>query len=329
MGKYNEITFTAIPSHIPRQLAVDLLHNHSEIIQLNPLVISHEPIDAPQKAETDEYYDTWYEIHERIQYIPGTGKVGAGKISFNGVFHNLPVGLQTHIYAAAGVDLRHNYYIGGNQPGEPLEYRELGSQAPSSGLYLKEEVEIKCNKLMLSFVKKELRSATDVLISRLVKKAELVDAGILHAMMVDGKLKTTNPNNRNSTIAAPSPPEQSSEFSQSNRSSTFTESQDSSVNKRSSQPGPASSTQQGQFQLSGNISLNPVKLPTESHVSRNSEPTELTEQRRHQEVSGEPATTYHELPAEPAATSNEALSDRYYGLDGGAQAAAQRQSETS
>lgn len=105
MGNFTETTYIPIPSHIARQLAVDLLHNHSEIIQLNPLVIGHEPIGAPQNAETDEYYCTWYSIHERIQYIPGTGKAGAGKISFNGVFHNLPTGLQTHIYAAAGVDV--------------------------------------------------------------------------------------------------------------------------------------------------------------------------------------------------------------------------------
>ena len=64
-----------------------------------------------------------------------------------------------------------------------LEARELGSGAPTSGLYLKEDKEIKCSTLILSFVKKQLREATDVSIARLVKKAELVDAGILHAMM--------------------------------------------------------------------------------------------------------------------------------------------------
>lgn len=215
---FYQTTYTAIPSHIPRQLAIDLLQNHSEIIELSPLVIAHHPIKAPQKAPADEYYSTWYEIQQRIQLIPGTGKVGASKISFNGVFHNLPNGLQTHVYPPGGIDLRHKYTINGNQPGEPIEAKELGSGAPSSGLYLKEEVEIRCNMMMIGFVKKELRAATDILVARLVKKAELVDAGILHAMFDQGRLTTVNPANRSSTIPVHSPG-LASNFPQSPRSS--------------------------------------------------------------------------------------------------------------
>lgn len=202
---FYQTTYTAIPSHIPRQLAIDLLHNHSEIIELNPLVIGHQAIKAPPKAPADEYYSTWYDIQQRIQFIPGTGKVGASKISFHGVFHDLPNGLQTHAYPPGGIDLRHKYSINGNQPGEPPQAKELGSGAPTSGLYLKEEVEIRCNIMMIGFVKKELRSATDVLTARLLKKAELVDAGILHAMMDQGRLTTVNPANRSSTIPLSSP----------------------------------------------------------------------------------------------------------------------------
>lgn len=202
---FYQTTFTPIPSHIPRQLAIDLLHNHSEIIELNPLVIGHHPIKPPPKAHADEYYSTWYEINQRIQFIPGAGKVGSGKISFNGVFHDLPTGVQTHVYAAAGVDIRHNYTIGGNQPGEIPQAKELGSGAPASGLYLKQDVTITCNMMMISFVKKEMKSATEILLTRLVKKAELVDAGILHAMMDEGKLKTVNPAQRSSTLSALSP----------------------------------------------------------------------------------------------------------------------------
>jgi hypothetical protein len=217
---FYQTTFTPIPSHIPRQLAIDLLHNHSEIIELNPLVIGHQPIKPPPKAPADEYYSTWYEINQRIQFIPGTGKVGSGKISFNGVFHDLPTGVQTHVYAAAGVDIRHNYTIGGNQPGEPPQPKELGSGAPANGLHLKQDVTITCNLMMISFVKKEMKSATEILLARLVKKAELIDAGVLHAMMDDGKLKTINPANRSSTVN-PLSPGLSPGFPASNRSSTI------------------------------------------------------------------------------------------------------------
>lgn len=133
---------TPIPRHIPRQLAIDMLHSHGEIIELNPLVTEHHPIKAPRDAPADEFFSVWHEISERIQYIPGTGKFGSGKISFKGVFHDMPWGLQTHIYAPAGVDLRNKWQIRGNQPGEPPEHRELGSAAPLEGLYLREDVEI-------------------------------------------------------------------------------------------------------------------------------------------------------------------------------------------
>ncbi|KAK5993035.1 hypothetical protein PT974_06462 [Cladobotryum mycophilum] len=191
---------TPIPGFIPRQLAIDILHSHSEVIGVNPLVLGHKPITAPRNAAADEFYSTWYEIEERIQYIPGAGKFGSGKISFNGCFHNMPWGLQTHIYAPMNIDLRNTYRISGNQPGiEPPEHREIGLEslgAPSDGLYLREDIEFKCNITMVSFVKAQLKAASKEMVHRIIKKAELLDAGVLKAMMEDGKLRTVNPNDR-------------------------------------------------------------------------------------------------------------------------------------
>ena len=201
---------TPIPGFIPRQLAIDILHSHSEVITLNPLVLEHRPISAPRNAAADEYYSTWYEIVERIQYVPGVGKAGSGKISFNGCFHDMPWGLQTHIYAPMNIDLRHKYRIGGNQPGvEPPETREIGIEAlgaPADGLYLREDIEIKCNIAMVSFVKSQLKSASKDMVQRIIKKAELLDAGVLRAMVEDGKLKTYNPNDRSRLIPSPGIP---------------------------------------------------------------------------------------------------------------------------
>lgn len=187
---------TPIPSFIPRQLAIDFLHSHAEIIELNPLVTGHEAIKAPRDAPADEFYSTWYEISERIQYIPGIGKMGSGGIKFRGVFHDLPFGLQTHTYAPANVDLRNKWQILGNQPGEPPEPKELGSGAPPEGLYIREDVEIKCNVTMIGFVKKEMKASAKIMLDRLVKKAELLDSGALQGMMENGRLKTINPADR-------------------------------------------------------------------------------------------------------------------------------------
>ncbi|KAI3555593.1 hypothetical protein CABS03_04121 [Colletotrichum abscissum] len=196
-------TVTPIPGFIPRQLAIDILHSHSEVITLNPLVLDHKPIKAPRDAASDEYYSTWYEITERIQYIPGIGKMGSGKISFNGCFHDMPWGLQTHTYAPMNIDIRIKYKIDGNQPGfEPPQPPEIGMSGlgvPADGLYLREDIEIRCNITMVNFVKAQLKAASKEMVSRIIKKAELLDAGVLQAMITDGKLKTINPADRTST----------------------------------------------------------------------------------------------------------------------------------
>lgn len=196
---------TPIPHFIPRQLAIDILHSHSEVITLNPLVLDHKPIKAPRNAAEDEYYSTWYEINQRIQYVPGIGKMGSGKISFNGCFHDMPWGLQTHIYAPMNVDLKNRYRIAGNQSGfEPPEQQEIGLAqlgAPRDGLYLRDDVEIKCNVAMAAFVKAQLKSASGEMVKRIIRKAELLDRGVLQGMIENGKLRTHNPNDRTSTMS--------------------------------------------------------------------------------------------------------------------------------
>ncbi|KAI8954487.1 hypothetical protein F4801DRAFT_504616 [Xylaria longipes] len=190
---------TPIPSFIPRQLAIDILHSHGEVITLNPLVLSHKQIKAPRDAASDEYFSTWYEITERVQFVPGMGRFGSGKISFNACFHDLPWGLQTHVYAPLNIDMRNKYRIGGNQPGvEPPEPPEIGLAelgVPKDGLYLREDIEIRCNIAMVGTVKAQMKAASKQMVQRIIKKAELLDAGILQAMIEDGKIKTYKPQN--------------------------------------------------------------------------------------------------------------------------------------
>ena len=189
MTRVSYTKITPLPSNVPRQLAVELLHAHEEVIKLNPLVTGVKGIETPRDSPNDEYFSQWYEIAEIITWGFGMKK----KILFKGVFHDQPWGMQSHVYAPMGVDLRNKYRIGGNQPGEPREPRELGVDTPLDGLYLREDVEIVCNIALASFVKKETKEATGKMIDRLTKKAELLDEGKLHAMFENGKLKTAKP----------------------------------------------------------------------------------------------------------------------------------------
>ncbi|KAK4543519.1 hypothetical protein LTR36_005414 [Oleoguttula mirabilis] len=191
MGKRTVYTkITPLPSNIPRQLALDMLHSHAEMIQLNPLVTGVKAIEAPRDSAPDEFFSQWYDISEIITWGLGMKK----KISFKGVFHDQPWGLQSHVYAPMGTDLRSKYRIGGNQPGEPREARELGVDTPADGLYLREDMEIVCSvPLTMGFVKKEMKAATATMLNRLTRKAELLEEGQLHAMFENGKLKTAKP----------------------------------------------------------------------------------------------------------------------------------------
>lgn len=76
-----------------------------------------------------------------ISYLPGY----KGKVSFKACFHDLANGLQNHVYAPMGLDIKEKWTVGGNMPGEPVVPAEIGIGAPISGLYLREDVESECS----------------------------------------------------------------------------------------------------------------------------------------------------------------------------------------
>ncbi|KAL1846832.1 hypothetical protein Plec18170_008974 [Paecilomyces lecythidis] len=166
-------TVTPLPPYITRDTVVETLHNHSEMIELNPLVIKHGRCKPPPVATADEFHCIWYELTDRISYLPG-GMV-TGKVSYKACFYDLPRGLQTHVYAPAGLDIKEKWSVCGNMPGEPREPVELGlANAPREGLYLREDVDMRCNIVMTNFVKRTLKKAHQVLVDRLVVKADII-----------------------------------------------------------------------------------------------------------------------------------------------------------
>jgi hypothetical protein len=60
----------------------------------------------------------------------------------------------------------------GSLPGEPVERVELGIAAPARGLYIREDVDMRCSILMTSFVKKTLKKSHAALIERLKLAAQ-------------------------------------------------------------------------------------------------------------------------------------------------------------
>lgn len=165
-------TVSPLPPGISREQAVAFLQNHQEMIDLNPLVIERHPIAAPPHAEPDELECSWYSIRDRISYLPGD--LATGNITYSAAFHDLPHGIQTHCYAPLGVHIRSRWTVAGSLPGEPVEPVELGLQdAPRTGLYLREDVDLRANILMSAFVKKTIKSSHSLLVTRLKDRARL------------------------------------------------------------------------------------------------------------------------------------------------------------
>ncbi|PGG97183.1 hypothetical protein AJ79_09320 [Helicocarpus griseus UAMH5409] len=166
-------TVTPLPAYIIRDTVIKTLHSHSEMIKLNPLVIKYKSANAPRNASADEFHCTWYELTDKIHYIPGG--IISGNVSYKVCFHDLPRGLQTHVYAPTGLDIKNHWSVGGNMPYEPRETAELGlPNAPREGLYLREDVDMQCNFLASRFVTKTLKRAHAVLVERLVVQADIL-----------------------------------------------------------------------------------------------------------------------------------------------------------
>lgn len=167
-------SITPLPPGISRQVAIDFLHNHREMIDLNPLVTDRHIIPPPPHALPEEHVCTWYSITDKISYLPGGLVTGA--VSYTAAFHDLPTGIQTHCHAPMGVDLREKWSIGGSEPGEEPEPMELGLGAPRTGLYIREDVIITCNMVMAGFIKKTIKKAHGTLIDALSVKAAAMNA---------------------------------------------------------------------------------------------------------------------------------------------------------
>ncbi|KKY38587.1 hypothetical protein UCDDA912_g01424 [Diaporthe ampelina] len=168
-------TISPLPAGIPREIVLDFLHNHLEMIDLNPLVKERHPIKPPADAPADEMNCIWYSLTDRITYLPGG--LASGDISYTCAFHDLPDGIQTHCRAPLNVGIRGKWTLCGTLPGEPAEPVELGIGAPASGLYIREDVDLRCNLLMTGFVKKNLKKSHATLVDHLIEKARLVMSG--------------------------------------------------------------------------------------------------------------------------------------------------------
>lgn len=154
-------TTTPLPPSISRRTALAYLHDHLAMIDLNPLVQSrHHLLSPPANAPASELQCAWYSITDRL--APGL----PSPVSYTASFRNLSDGLQTHIYAPMGLDVRGQWTVRGSG-----DIGRAAPGAPETGLYLREDVEMKSNVFVAGFVKKTLKRAHAGLVERMVREA--------------------------------------------------------------------------------------------------------------------------------------------------------------
>jgi hypothetical protein len=177
-------------------------HDHLEMIDLNPSHTTRQRIPSPPEATPEEYHCTWYSITDKISYLPGY----KGSVSFKACFHDLSNGLQTHVYAPMGLDIKEKWTLGGNAPGEPVQPVEIGLGAPISGLYIREDVEMKCNFLMTRFVRKTLKDSLATLVARLLVKSQLLEAVENNKRLTQQFAYGSQPNSPQGSYSVPGSP---------------------------------------------------------------------------------------------------------------------------
>lgn len=141
---------------------------------------------------------------DKVNYLPGG--LASSSVSYHACFNDLPDGLQTHVYAPLGLDIRAKWTVGGSLPGEPKAPVELGIGAPREGLYIREDVRMKCNIMMMGFVKKTFKDSHSTMVDRLVEKAHVLESREANERL--NALKNLAPNERmghGSIFIAPPP----------------------------------------------------------------------------------------------------------------------------
>ncbi|KAL3423608.1 hypothetical protein PVAG01_05355 [Phlyctema vagabunda] len=194
-------TVTPLPATVTRETVLETLKSHAEMIDLNPLVTERHIIKPPANATPEEFHCVWYSITDKVPYVPG-GSI-SGSVTYSGCFHDLPNGLQTHVYAPMGLNIKGKWTLGGSLPGEPIQPVEMGLGAPLQGLYLREDVDMKCNLMLTSFVKKTLKKSHARLVDRLMVKAQIIEGSAYNARLAenDRALRTASFINSQSSMS--------------------------------------------------------------------------------------------------------------------------------
>ncbi|PTB73947.1 hypothetical protein M440DRAFT_1446525 [Trichoderma longibrachiatum ATCC 18648] len=198
---------TPIPGFIPRQLAIDILHSHSEVIRACKGAVAEEycaiVVSLPTKPGQHQIHSTGYQGSGDISYSEAASRMVNGRTRTETFPVDIPF---TRVEAVqSDVPINRAYLLTLVQEGK-LAVLPLTTSSACGELH-RLHSDSRPNFLVSSESCGQWTYPSLEMVQRIIKKAELLDAGVLKAMMEDGKLKTVNPNDRSTTpaVAAMSP----------------------------------------------------------------------------------------------------------------------------
>ena len=150
------------------------LQDHRGMITQNPLVVHHAPCPPPPFAPPDEIDAIWFELTDRIDYLP-CGLL-PGLIHYHASFRDTPHGLQSHVYAPMGVQIRNDWRLrrrGDSQDDHGAGHEGDTSESESGQLCLQETTDLRCPFGTTLFIRRTMRQAHAELVARLATAASL------------------------------------------------------------------------------------------------------------------------------------------------------------
>lgn len=151
------------PLHRSADAVLESLHDHAAMITQNPLVVQYAPCQPPAFAPPDERDAIWYELTDRIAFLPCG--LFPRHVRYHACFRDTPHGLQTHVYAPMGVDIRNSWRISVREDAQ-------GGSEVRAGVFLLEEVDLRCPFGLTIFVRQTLRQAHAELVERLAAPSQ-------------------------------------------------------------------------------------------------------------------------------------------------------------
>jgi len=162
-SSFTSTTTTPLPPPITPSRALHALHNHDLMIDLNPLVVSHRPLSSSLPSDTKHASSgtvpSTYLITDKLP-IP----LWPTTVSYTASFEDTSSGLRTEVHAPMGLEISGEWEVyDGDATAEP-------PGGEGGGLMLRETTTVRCNLLLMPYVRATMGKGHEELHRRFVER---------------------------------------------------------------------------------------------------------------------------------------------------------------